>query len=213
MWYRDWQLDPEALAQGVLRASVALDVSPFVFTRAIRTGADGGFIFDYTLCNTGASEEPFLWCLHPLLALVPGDRLELPPEVRRLRLNGGVGTRIAQGDLWAYPEPFPGVRLDRLEVPGMPGGCVKGFAGPLGTGRVALVNEHTQDRLELRWQPSEAPFLGIWINRGFGGFHHVGLEPASGAPDSLADASEQWRPCRILGPGRSAHWSVTIGVA
>jgi galactose mutarotase-like enzyme len=213
VWFQPWQLDAQALACQELLATVPLTVSPLVFSRAIRAVADGSFIFEYSLRNAGDTMEPFLWCIHPLLAMEPGDRLELPAEVRSLCLNGGIGAAIEQGDLWSYPEPFEGVRLDQLEVPGRPGGCVKGFAGPLAIGRAALVNDRTGDRLELRWKPSLAPFLGVWINRGHGGFHHVGLEPASGAPDSLADALGQWRQCGVLRPGKTVRWSITIEVA
>ncbi|MDR3673293.1 MAG: hypothetical protein P4L36_20775 [Holophaga sp.] len=210
VWFQDWALDPGALAIHRLRASVPLTVSPLVFSRSIRVGPDGAFVFDYSLRNTGDAAEPFLWSLHPLMAIEPGDRLELPVEVRRLRLNGGLGANIAQGDWWDYPEPFPGVRLDQCQVPGMPGGCVKAFAGPLTRGRAAVVNDRAGDRLELSWDAALLPFLGIWINRGHCGFHHVALEPASGAPDSLADAVESWGQFQTVQPGQTAQWSVTL---
>jgi galactose mutarotase-like enzyme len=176
-------------------------------------GPDGAFVLDYSLRNTGPEAEPFLWCLHPLLTIKPGDRLELPAEVRSLRLNGGLGVPIKQGDTWDYPEPFPGVRLDQCLVPGMPGGCVKAFAGPLGSGRAAVVNDGAGDRLELRWDAALVPFLGLWINRGHCGFHHVALEPATGAPDSLADAVGGWRQFSVVQPGRTAQWSITLDIS
>ena len=213
VWFREWRLDPAALAAGELRATTALTVSPLVFTRGIRLAPDGGFLFDYELRNTGTAPEPYLWCLHPLLALAPGDRLELPADVAALRLNGGLGAPIAMGDRWAWPEPFPGIRLDACEVPGMPGGCVKGFAGPLAEGRAAVVNDATGDRLEFRWDSAQLPFLGIWLNRGHGGFHHVALEPGNGAPDSLAEAVDGWRQHGTLPPLAAVRWSLTLTIA
>jgi galactose mutarotase-like enzyme len=225
VWARAWTLDPAALAQGVLRSEVALSVSPFVFTRSIAAGADGSFAFDYALANRGTSAEPFLWCLHPLLALRPGDRIELPAEVRELRLNGGLwgaardGEGVpplpapALGDRWAWPEPFPGVRLDACEVPGGTGGCVKGFAGPLAEGRAAVGNGGSGDRLELSWSAAEVPWLGLWLNRGHGGFHHLGLEPATGAPDALADATGAWGPPATVPAGGTVRWSITLSIS
>lgn len=212
-WFQAWDLDPAALAEGVLQAAVALPVSPFVFGRAIRAGAGGTFVFDYTLRNTGTDLEPYLWSFHPLLRLEAGDRLELPEEVRALRLDGGLGAPIARGDLWAYPEPFPGVRLDACEVPGMPGGCVKGFAGPLATGGAAVANGSTGDRLAFHWDAAVLPHLGLWINRGHGGFHHLGVEPCSGAPDSLAEAVGDWGQFSLLPPGETARWSLALEVS
>jgi hypothetical protein len=213
VWYQDWSLDPEALAARELRAVMPLTVSPFVFSRTIRVGEDGTFVFDYSLHNTGTEPEPYLWCIHPLLNLEPGDRLELPTEVRRLRLNGGLGAPMAQGDYWDYPEPMPGIHLDRCEVPGMPGGCLKGFAGPLETGRAAVVNDHTGDRFQFSWDARSLPFLGLWINRGHAGFHHVALEPATGAPDSLADALDGWKQGSFLPPRETVRWSLTMDIS
>ena len=213
VWFQDWSLDPAGLAVGELHATVPLTVSPFVFSRTIRLEKDGAFVFDYSLRNTGTEPEPYLWCLHPLLNLEVGDRLELPAEVRSLRLNGGLGAPMALGDHWDYPEPFPGVRLDQCEVPGMPGGCVKAFAGPLAKGYAAVVNDRSGDRFELSWDAARIPFLGLWINRGHQGFHHVALEPASGAPDSLAEAVGGWNQGCLLPPGETAHWSLTLTIS
>lgn len=213
LWSQIWQLDPEALATGVLRSTLALTTMPLRFSRAIQAEADGGFRLDYHLQNVGSEAQPYLWCLHPLLALHPGDRLELPPEVTSLRLNGGLGAPMALGDRWAYPEPHPGLRLDHCEAPGMPGGCVKAFAGPLTEGRAALVNAASGDRLALHWDPVQLPFLGVWINRGHGGFHHVGLEPGNGAPDSLADALDAWKAFGVVPPGETVSWSVVIAIS
>ena len=213
VWFQDWPLDPEALAAGELSATLPLTVSPFVFSRTIRVDGDGAFVLDYSLRNTGDAPEPFLWCLHPLLALAPGDRLELPADVRSLKLNGGLGAPIAQGDRWADPEPFPSVRLDACEVPGMPGGCVKGFAGPLTSGVASLVNDRTGDRLTFRWDAAENPFLGHWLNRGHGGFHHVALEPANGAPDALQDAITSWRQHGTVQPRATVRWSIGLDIS
>ena len=209
VWFQNWRLDPAELAAGRLRSTVRLPVSPFVFTRTIRAEASDVFVFEYTLANLSNAAEPFLWSLHPLLNICPGDRLELPAGVRSLRLNGGLGVPIAFGDTWTYPKPFPGVRLNRLEVPGKPPGCVKGFAGPLQEGRAALVNDASGDRLELRWDAQVTPFLGLWLNRGHAGFHHVALEPTNGAPDSLADAVGKWQQHGSVGPGGTVKWAVS----
>jgi hypothetical protein len=208
VWHQPWTLDPAELAAGRLSATVRLDVSPLVFARTIRADGDG-FVFDYALTNVGPAGEEFVWCLHPLFTIEPGDRLELPAGVRSLRLNGGLGDRpIAHGDVWRYPEPFPGIRLDRLETPGQPRGCVKGFAGPLDEGRAALVNDTTGDRLELRWEVCENPLLGLWLNRGHAGFHHVALEPTNGAPDALDEAVTGWRQHGRVAAGGTVRWTV-----
>lgn len=214
VWAEAWPLDAAERAAGRLSATVPLKISPFVFQRTIRADASGGFVFDYALSNRGTAPEEFMWCLHPLFTIAEGDRLELPAGVGALRLNGGLGDRpINFNDVWPYPEPFPGFRLDRLETPGMPQGCVKGFAGPLQDGRAAIVNDRAGDRLELRWDAEAVPYFGLWLNRGHGGFHHVALEPATAAPDSLRDAVEQWRQYATIAAGATVRWAVRWTVA
>ena len=209
VWAEAWTLDAAELAAGRLSATVPMTISPFVFQRTIRPEAAGDLIFDYSVFNRGTETEEFMWSLHPLFTIEAGDRLDLPAEVTSFRLNGGVGDRpINFGDTWNYPEPFMGCRLDRMETPGLPKGCVKGFAGPLQTGRAAIFNEGTGDRLELVWDAAVVPYLGLWLNRGHGGFHHVALEPTNAAPDSLRDAVEQWRQFATIAPGATARWSV-----
>lgn len=206
VWFQEWQLDDAERAQGRLTAEVTLPVTPLKFRRTISATAHG-FRFDYALTNVGTATEEYVWCVHPLFTIEEGDRMELPGEVRALRVNGGIGTQpIQQGDLWSFPEPQPGFRLDRLETPGMPHGCIKGFAGPLREGRAAIANARTGARLEVRWDVVAAPLLGLWLNRGHAGFHHVALEPTNGAPDSLADAVSSWKQFSVLAPGATATW-------
>lgn len=213
VWFQSWTLDPGELAADRLTATVRLPVSPLTFRRTIRVEEDG-FVFDYALRNESADAEDYLWSLHPLFTIEAGDRIELPVDARTMRLNGGIGDRpIAHGDTWSFPEPFAGVRLDRLETPGMPRGCVKGFFGPLQEGRAALVNDARGDRLQLHWDAQSLPHLGLWLNRGHVGFHHVALEPTNGAPDSLADAVTRWHQAGRLGAGETVRWAVRWRIA
>jgi galactose mutarotase-like enzyme len=95
----------------------------------------------------------------------------------------------------------------------MPQGCVKGFAGPLQAGHAAIGNAATGDRLELKWDARITPYLGLWLNRGHGGFHHVALEPTNAAPDSLQDAVEKWQQFATIAPGATVRWSIELRVS
>jgi galactose mutarotase-like enzyme len=205
LWAVAWECDQAALSQGILRHRAAARSMPLILTRSLRALAPNRIEFAYELENLGDEALPYLWCHHPLFTLSAGDRIELPAEVRTLKLNGGLGVPIEHGDLWSWPEPFPGVRLDRLECPGGEGACVKGFSSALREGWAALANELSGDRLKLTWDATELPILGLWLNRGLCGFHHVALEPTHGAPDSLSDAITHWKShAVILARGRVA---------
>jgi galactose mutarotase-like enzyme len=214
VWYRAWELDATALEQAVLASKLELSLSPFNFSRSIRLMDDHSFVFEYELENRSTEAEPFIWCIHPLKNIQPGDRVILPQEVTSLRLDGGIGVPINRGDLWQYPEPFPGIRLDSCQVPGNGAElCVKGFAGPLTEGFAAIENQHTGDRLELFWDPQLVPYAGLWINRGLGGFHHVALEPCTGIPDSLAISAQEWNEVRTIKAGATLRWSLTVRIS
>jgi galactose mutarotase-like enzyme len=213
VWYQAWNLNNQAFEQGILASTLELDVSPLTFSRVIQCIDDHTFQFDYVLKNKSSEEEPFIWCIHPLKNIYDGDRLLLPEEVSSLRLDGGIGVPIARGDVWAYPEPFPGTRLDLCQVPGTGTElCVKGFAGPLQQGWAAIENQRTGDRIEFTWDTRLIPYLGLWINHGLEGFHHVALEPCTGIPDSLAIAAEEWKQVKIIPGGATMGWSLRIAI-
>jgi len=94
----------------------------------------------------------------------------------------------------------------------MPRGCVKGFTGALADGRAAIENGESGDRLELSWDVRAAPYLGLWLNRGHGGFHHVALEPTNAAPDSLLAAVDSWRRFGSIAAGETLDWRVRLKI-
>jgi galactose mutarotase-like enzyme len=94
---------------------------------------------------------------------------------------------------------------------GMPD-CVKAFAGPLREGRAAVMNRSGRERLEIEWDTKPNNTLGLWLTRGgWNGYHHVALEPANGAPDSLAESASAGR-CGLIQPGETQSWHVHLRV-
>src|SRR5262249_53312681 len=109
-WFAAWSVDDEAWRSGVLCTGVDLKISPFRFDRSIEL-IENQLRLDYHLVNRGHVEEQFLWAMHPLLQLEPGDQLELPRSTRAL-LNGAA---------W----------IDDLDSATPDGACEKLFAQPL----------------------------------------------------------------------------------
>jgi galactose mutarotase-like enzyme len=190
VWSAAWQLCEEAWEQGLIKTSVQLPLSPFAFTRTLNLREDTLNV-DYHLVNLSGESQEYLWIMHPLLALHPGDRLVLSPEIRgHLR-----------GQAW----------LDSLDFPGRREACAKAFAGPLQTGKAEIRNDHSADRLILTWDATDCHMLGIWLTRGgWNGHHHVALEPAIGGHDSLAEAVSGWQNCGSLPPHGEKKWKIQI---
>lgn len=189
VWSVAWDLDRAAWQRGVLSTSVRLGVSPLVCQRAIEL-ADGEIRVSYTLTSQSEQPEPYLWAMHPLLAIAEGDRLELSGEVR---------TQLA-GETW----------LDSLHLGDREPACAKRFAVHLGEGKAGVGNPRSGDRLTFAWDPAVNGVLGLWLTRGgWHGHHHLALEPTNGLPDSLAVALEQ-NQCGYLPPRGSRSWTVRL---
>jgi hypothetical protein len=91
-------------------------------------------------------------------------------------------------------------------------GYVKCFAFPFRSGRAAIQNDVSGDRLSFDFDAKELTALGIWITRGgWNGYHHVALEPTNAPADSLGIATAD-RSCPILAPHTTASWSVRLSV-
>jgi galactose mutarotase-like enzyme len=213
IWALPWGVDGAAFAECRIATWVETPLSPFGFARVI--SLDGNTVtFSYHLTNTGNEPEEFVWTVHPLLTLEEGDRMELPGEVAEFRINGGSGApELAFGAAWKYPGPFENFHIDRLQLGDNRNGCVKGFTHPLRTGRAAIANDRTGDRLEFQWNTADNNTLGIWLTRGgLNGWHHVALEPTNGAPDSLAQACGEWKRYGLLAAGASKQWSFRLNV-
>jgi hypothetical protein len=191
IWTSRSKVDLCAWETGVIKTTASLQVSPFDFERTLEL-FNNQVRLTYHLKNRAASEEPYLWAMHPLINLQSGDELNLPATTRAL-LNGAV---------W----------LDSLTSSQSHGECHKLFASPVDEGWAAITNTRTGDRLRFDWDPAQNDTLGLWLTRGgWHGHHHFALEPSNGAPDSLASAAEA-KHCGILAPNASAVWQAGIHV-
>lgn len=189
VWSIPWQLDEVAWDQKRIVTQVRLPLTPFQFERAL-TLCGSCVTVDYTLTNCSEAPQPYLWSMHPLLALAPGDQLELPDEAAPLLRN----------------EPW----LASLEFPPAANQCGKVFVHPLRVGRAAVFNPRTGDRLGFEWDATNCNTLGIWLTRGgWNGQHHFALEPGTSPHDSLAEAARAGQ-CPVLSPHETRSWSVRL---
>ncbi|HYM66841.1 MAG TPA: hypothetical protein VEW68_06095 [Patescibacteria group bacterium] len=61
--------------------------------------------------------------------------------------------------------------------------------------------------IEMSWDPRLTPYVGIWICNGdLGGYHQVGVEPATGGGDRPDSAM----PAPLLMPGETLRWWLRI---
>lgn len=192
VWNMAWQLDESAWKQSVIKTSVRLPISPFEFTRSIEIKDDTLHV-SYHLLNLSEEPQEFLWAMHPLLALQPGDRLVLSRDIRQ---------RLGK-------QPW----LDSLNFEGEASLCAKVFAGSLEQGRAEFFNSISEESLIFNWDAADCNTLGIWLTRGgWNGHHHVALEPTNGAHDSLLVAAGKPNHCGVLDSFGKREWKIQIQV-
>jgi galactose mutarotase-like enzyme len=210
-WTAAWQWEPEAAA---IRTAVALPISGLQLTREL-TLQGSSVQCAYTLTNPTDEPVPFVWAFHPLFGIRPGDRLVPPAGASELLLEVAQGRQTGgKGERWAFPSPFPGYNVERLDLGGHPGACLKGFLGPLPGPRteISLVGEGAES-LRLSWDSRENPWCGLWLARGYKKWHHVALEPTNAPADRLDQVATPRNPAPRLEPRECRRWSLSLTLA
>lgn len=187
---------------------------PYRFTRTVQVTPDGAVEMRYSARNEGPSRLPFIWAAQVLLPLTRDTRIGLPAGAAvRVGAEHGIDLGGA-GAVHQWPEVKVRNRVASLAVPDAVAKryAVKLFAA-LDEGRVTV--EQDAARLELSFDPRQVPDFGLWINRrGWSGVPRraapmtVGLGPAIGAPDSLADALGSWNRAHWLEAGETREWAL-----
>ena len=202
------------------------------FERTVRL--DGPTVrTDYRMTSLGP-DMPFLWSMHPLLALEPG---------RALVLGGVAGwrSRMRPGSTWVRSTGPSTGRLRRLRdgrttdlsrIAGVEAGtALKAYARAASLDGPAIAIQPDGAGLAIEWDRQAAPFLGVWIDAGGWpagtGRHQVALEPTTAPHDDLASAVAAgsaawarvdhdvtwWTTLRLVGAERGPDPTMTRGRA
>ncbi len=191
----------------------------FKFQRRIILHADQPrFDIEYTLSNTGSSSWPWLWCVHPLLAIKKGMYIDLPRGQKIRSVHEGI-TGSVTDQVW------PNVAMPNGETHNL----AKVFDHTNGPGvfnqklyvqstkRVCLSTADTTESFSISYDPESLPWLGLWINNnawsgcGSEPYLNLGLEPTTTPYDSLADAVE-FDDADVLEPGESKKWRLAVSL-
>ena len=168
------------------RAGVfAFSTARYRLERSLRL-AGASLELAYVLENKGEGELPFVWCLHALLAIEPGMRLELPG-----------GEEIVPGPERRFAEKSF-VESGRGEV----------------SLRTADGGEALQFAFDPREVPFVGVWrnYGRWSGAGTEPYFNLAIEPSIGDADSLDDARARGT-AGVLAPGARRSWRVTLAVS
>lgn len=216
LWTSPWKYRIEEQGrQAVLRLSTCTPVTGCVIEKRISLSENSErILFHHRFTNPGAAPVPYLWKLHPALAVRPGDRLYIPAE-RFLLEPSSPGT--LQG---GAVEPgssrvvLDGRVVDLLDVPpaskkelyftyGV--GLKEGWCGFY----------RPSARLGAGLAFSKDGFSACWLFASYGGWrdHYVAvLEPCTGYPFRLEEIIASGRGL-WLQPGASFETNVIFTVS
>jgi galactose mutarotase-like enzyme len=200
LWSRPW--DALEVTSVTARHRVRSDRFGYTFERALRL--DGATLrCDYRCVVEAGVALPLLWALHPQFSMEEGTRLELPghrvtvldtsfPDDPRAVSWGGdlvVERDVEKGaDRMLYLQPDDGVQQATLIDP-------------------------SGSWLEVAWDRSFAPYLGIWADHGRHTSGRVlAIEPTNGFFDELARAYRNAMVTHFT-PDEAVSWwvEVTLG--
>jgi len=175
----------------------------------------------YEVENLDKQPLEYVWSSHPLFAVEPGDRIVLPESVSEVIVEGSAQNRLGKR---GTKQQWPNAELTNHEPTdlSLTGRITDGigdklFADSPQEGWCAIDRTRLMRRIELRFNPKELPYLGLWICYGGwpeGGVNRqqcVALEPCTADADSLATAMEKGR-ARQLAPETQDHWSLELRI-
>ena len=146
--------------------------------------------FEYRVTNHTPFEQDFIWAAHPLLNMVPGTKILLPPEVKRVVnvLSGGKRLGGYQ-QVHSWPKTLTPDGMDyKIDTVSPRSSLFEKYyvQDPLREGWAALYQPRTREVIALSFPVKEVPYLGIWINEGgFANQYNAALEPCTGAFDRV----------------------------
>jgi len=177
----------------------------------------------YSLKNAGDTAWPWLWCAHPLIAVERGMRIELPTG----RVFRVTQTTLPRAEPSNAPLRWPLLPLrDGSEVDlgaSFVGAheprhfAAKVFVAAATPGEIRLCSAGGAECLTFRYDESEIPWVGLWINAeawsgcGSPPYLNLGVEPSTAPCDSLTAALAEDR-VDWLQPGQTRTWSLRVEV-
>ena len=196
--------------------------APYRFERRIRLPKAKPVVeLSYSLTNDGDEPLPCYWCAHPLLAVEPDTSIDISGALPLRVDDAATRKRAAAENEQHWPKLLlrDGKSLD-LSRSFAINGAQHAFASKIfvrspETGVARVLRGDSGAQLTFRFDPTELPWLGIWINnRAWSGcgsepYMNLGVEPATSPYDCINEAIENdavpW-----LQPGDTRNWSLSV---
>jgi galactose mutarotase-like enzyme len=219
LWSVPWSAREEPAGEGAvaMTATGHATIAPARLERRLELRGDEPVLrATYRLTNLDLRPLPYLWGIHPALAISPAHRIDLPAGRMLVGVSsdGALGTPGLEYEWPLLPSAGApeGVR-DMRYVPGRDALVFGGhWATGLRDGWVALTDTLTRRGLAIAF-PLEV-FRAAWVWQVYGGWrghYHLALEPWTGHPMQL-DQAVASGAARVLEPGETQEAAVSFVV-
>jgi hypothetical protein len=212
LWAKDWEWHMEDNA--CLYTGTTAMLFPVLFERRLYLDDKAAsFILRYRLKNMSSRAHRLIWGMHPLFAVTPYHRLELPAGEMLVgwTSSGDIG-QLGQRYQWPYLPTQHGFR-DMRYLPGPTSNLSAGHYAMNPQGNwFALTDTKKQVSIAMVY-PAEI-FRSLWVWQTYGqwrGLYHLAVEPWVGYPVKLDEAVAAGR-CFLLAPRQVLEYDVSVGI-
>lgn len=216
LWSVPWSArSEEGDSVCVVTTSHETTMAPARFERRLELRGDEPVLrAQYRLTNIGLRPLPFLWGIHPALAVTDRHRIDVPASDMVVGVSSGPSFGTA-GESYTWPFlPDPStlggrhdMRLVRPTGDGVYGGH---WATNIKEGWLAATDMEARRGIAVVFPLDVFPVAWLWLTYGgYRGHRHVILEPWTGRPMQLQDAIAAGTS-RCLGPGETLATEVAF---
>ncbi|HEX5196579.1 MAG TPA: hypothetical protein VFW26_05190 [Gaiellales bacterium] len=182
-----------------LELDLTTPITPARWRRRLTLSGDDPVLrIAYRLENVGTMPFDYNWGLHPVAAISPAHRFDVPAQKAEVDENGG-GTLGVKGDTYDWPQFND---LDVRRALGPDANCFAlHYLTELREGWVATTDTAARRGFGLVFDQALFPVVWLWmVYGGWRGYYHAIAEPWTGYPSPLAEAVEAGR-ARVLDAG------------
>lgn len=213
LWTGEWTAEPWSRSDQVgVHLRYTTPISSIEVEKSIILPADQSRVeFSHRFTNRGRTAFPFLWKLHPAMAVTANHRIDFPPM--QVELEGAFpGTLAGAQAISSWPLiNTPAGEVDLRCVPSEEARQLYFFYGTQMKGNwCALTNTATRLACGLKFDASIFPCC--WLFASYGGWRNYNvavLEPCTGYPLNF-EAMKAARRHRTLAPGESLETNVSF---
>ncbi len=202
----DWEIVESKQERVELLQRITTPITPACWERRLSLDAGSPVLrVRYRIENLGYRPFDFNWGLHPVQAITPGHRFDVPARCAEVDENGGQ-TLGVKGDTYDWPH-FGSI--DVRSALGPDADCFAlHYLTELEDGWVATTDTRARRGFGLVFDRELFNVIWLWlVYGGWRDYYHAIMEPWTGYPSSLTEAVAANR-ARLLEPGETLETEV-----